>query len=208
MWIPKTPRRSDFCGRPPCSLCFDWAEDNGIDTKKGIDKMIDDLLEGKAPTEAQRKTIEDAAQRIHDGNLLRNTPIDQDEAIAYFHAQDSQQHMDRQLEAFLAQKRHEKEIKRPQLRQTLDQMELEKSEQMPANLWIFPDALKKALETKTELEAQRRVAEKIAAERAMAAKEWAEWAMTTSIPINQSLPRDDPIVEYNRYWGMSGDRGV
>lgn len=26
MYVPKVPRRYDFCGCPPCGLCFDWVE--------------------------------------------------------------------------------------------------------------------------------------------------------------------------------------
>lgn len=44
MWIPNEPRRDDFCGRPPCGLCFHWKGGDGP-SMSGFAKMALDLLQ-------------------------------------------------------------------------------------------------------------------------------------------------------------------
>lgn len=133
MWVPKTPRPGDFCGCPPCPICFDWADTDEeqfeamralvelfggtVRTEKnmearqtiafipGVVKMTVDLV-GTAvpPTPAQVRTLVEAAERIHVGNLakLKARPDG-----AFFHEEDDKQFTERQVEAFLAQKRRE-----------------------------------------------------------------------------------------------------
>lgn len=68
MWAIKIPKRSDFCGCPPCPLCFNWVD--GEKNVTGIDKMAWDLL-GRDYTPKERPTLQAAAERIHEANLNR-----------------------------------------------------------------------------------------------------------------------------------------
>ena len=67
MWVPRTPKRADFCGCPPCPLCYDWATDAPAgrvqdawvqEIISGMTKFTDDLLDGKEPTETEKETLE------------------------------------------------------------------------------------------------------------------------------------------------------
>jgi hypothetical protein len=76
MWVPRTPRRPDFCGCPPCPLCFDWAEDNRIES--GMTKYIRDILGADRQSTAQeKKTLDDVAEKIHAANLARPQQIEE-----------------------------------------------------------------------------------------------------------------------------------
>lgn len=77
MWIEITPRRFDFCGRPPCDLCYRWGEDNGVGMS-GLERMSLELT-GKFLDELTPKEKEDlqkAADRIHKGALMPCVPLD------------------------------------------------------------------------------------------------------------------------------------
>jgi hypothetical protein len=66
MWIPLTPRPPDFCGRPPCGLCFQWQEGNGP-TLGGKHKMALDLLQRSYDdlSKGERKQLDQLAKKIH-----------------------------------------------------------------------------------------------------------------------------------------------
>lgn len=64
MWVKKIPERYDFCGRPPCGLCFDWVEPNAAPVE-GIVKMGRDILGKDEITPKERKQLEKAAERVH-----------------------------------------------------------------------------------------------------------------------------------------------
>lgn len=84
MFVPKTPQRFDFCGCPPCPLCFDYVEPAPpVEVKKedpiveakpvvvdGVLKMGRELL-GREPTEYEMVALKKGAQTIHEQNLLR-----------------------------------------------------------------------------------------------------------------------------------------
>jgi hypothetical protein len=74
MWIEITPRRPDFCGCPPCTLCYRWGEDNGVGMS-GLEKMSLELtgkfLDELTPIETT--DLKAAADRIHSGALM--TPL-------------------------------------------------------------------------------------------------------------------------------------
>jgi hypothetical protein len=78
MWIPRTPRRPDFCGCPPCPLCFDWASDEGLKIEDGMQKFTRDMLGDRAPSAQEKETLDEAADRVHLGNL--NRKIEQEAA--------------------------------------------------------------------------------------------------------------------------------
>lgn len=114
-WVPRTPRPLDFCGCPPCPICFCWAGDDGL--TDGMEKFARDMLGGKSPSADEKQVLQDAAQAIHVANLAAPARIDEE-----LRAADKAQHMQRRADAFLAQKRDEavrpsapKKDKRPTL---------------------------------------------------------------------------------------------
>lgn len=76
MWIEITPRRPDFCGRPPCQICYRWGEDNGV-SMSGLERMSLELT-GKfldELTKTEKIELQKAADRIHSGALLVPPPM-------------------------------------------------------------------------------------------------------------------------------------
>jgi hypothetical protein len=116
MWVPRTPKRADFCGCPPCPICFCWA--GGDTLTDGMDKFAQDVLgEPRAPTAAEKKILDESAERIHVGNLERakqpEVPLDREALIAAADEADRRQGMQRQMSYFLKQKRQEAEHPAP-----------------------------------------------------------------------------------------------
>lgn len=97
MYVVKIPQRSDFCGCPPCPLCYDWVEpappveveireirggelvvDKELQVPTGyrIDgmrKMVEDILgENVTPTPEQKQQLLEGAMAVHVRNLERN----------------------------------------------------------------------------------------------------------------------------------------
>jgi hypothetical protein len=79
MWVPVSPLPPDFCGRPPCGLCFDWKE--GADPAlSGKHKMALDLLQKpfEALSKDERKALNSIAKKIHkEGIAAIATPLDE-----------------------------------------------------------------------------------------------------------------------------------
>lgn len=75
MWIEISPRRPDFCGQPPCGLCYRWGEDNGV-SMSALERMSLELtgkfLDELTPTE--KEDLEAAAAQLHWGALLSPKP--------------------------------------------------------------------------------------------------------------------------------------
>lgn len=84
MYVPKVPRRSDFCGSPPCPLCFDWVEPVPPEEVKksdpleapvgyridGMRKMTEEILGKDAePTNEQKAQLYQGAETVHLRNL-------------------------------------------------------------------------------------------------------------------------------------------
>lgn len=78
MYVVKKPKRSDFCGCPPCPLCYDWVDD--IEAKKpeeerkvvpGIIAMGMQLMGKQELTRPEIALMEEAGDRIHVANLAR-----------------------------------------------------------------------------------------------------------------------------------------
>lgn len=86
MFVPKRPKPYDFCGQPPCGICFDWVEpqppkkverSDPIETKieepkpvDGVVKMATDLL-GRRPSTEELAAVKRGAELVHEKNLLR-----------------------------------------------------------------------------------------------------------------------------------------
>lgn len=96
MYVPKIPRRLDFCGCPPCPLCFDWVEPAPpVEITKeipiippvvevridGIAKMAEEFGV-KNPTTKQLRELRNAAEKIHERNLEQNTISPEDKGKA------------------------------------------------------------------------------------------------------------------------------
>lgn len=64
MWVEKIPRRADFCGCPGCSLCYDWATDEGVKIP-GIIKVGQELTGKKRVTKKQQAAIRKGARAAH-----------------------------------------------------------------------------------------------------------------------------------------------
>lgn len=118
-FVPKVPMRPDFCGCPPCPLCFDIVDDAGgrVD---GFESMVRSLA-GKGSEELApeaRAELEGAAESIHAANLARAQDPD-----AALREADRRQHLERQLAQGLRDARIA--TKRPQQRAagaTLDEL--------------------------------------------------------------------------------------
>jgi hypothetical protein len=71
MWVEVTPRRPDFCGQPPCPICFNWSEDNRSPVMTGLHKLALDLLQKCLDdlTEDQKAQLGTIARKMHDGGI-------------------------------------------------------------------------------------------------------------------------------------------
>lgn len=123
MYVPKVPRRYDFCGCPPCGLCFDWVEPVPPEEVKkedplappvdagyridGVRKMVEDIV-GPNSTEEQRRQIYEGAVLVHEKNLLnsKKTPLELNQEII------DQSFTAQGVESFLKQKRIEAAVVR------------------------------------------------------------------------------------------------
>src|SRR5579872_7519657 len=99
-WVVKNPRRPDFCGCPPCPLCYDWADKSSVND--GLRQFMFDLLKGKEPTKEEERTLTEAAQAIHVRNLSADERLE-----AEIREADRAQHLERQIGAVLARPKPE-----------------------------------------------------------------------------------------------------
>ena len=86
-WVIKIPKRPDFCGAPPCPLCFNWVEDDRRPIEdqqqtEGFEKMKADmvLLLGRPLTPSEVEQLRKTAEEIH----LRNRAPARDPALEAF----------------------------------------------------------------------------------------------------------------------------
>jgi len=70
MWIEVSPRPLDFCGRPPCPLCFQWGEGDKPPLS-GLHKMALDLLQKPLDdlSKEERKELNGVARKMHKGGV-------------------------------------------------------------------------------------------------------------------------------------------
>lgn len=129
MYVPKNPKRWDFCGCPPCGLCYDWAEpappvvveegsiikDEGFLENQGyridgVRKMVEDIV-GPDSTEEQRRQVYEGAVLVHEKNLLnaKKDPLD-------LHQETIDEGFTRRgVESFLRQKAVEAAVVKPKV---------------------------------------------------------------------------------------------
>jgi hypothetical protein len=74
MWVEKNPLPPDFCGEPPCSICYDWADDNGV-RMPGMEKFALDLIGRVEISEGERVQLMKLAEKIHVEGLPVSEPI-------------------------------------------------------------------------------------------------------------------------------------
>ena len=63
-WVEKIPRRFDFCGCPGCTLCYDWANDEGVKVP-GVIKVGQELTGKKRVSKKQQAAIRKGARAAH-----------------------------------------------------------------------------------------------------------------------------------------------
>lgn len=144
MWVPKIPKRADFCGCPPCGLCFVWVDENPepvvveqeqeeeqaapVDPEPlvvdGVLQMARELL-GRDPNPAELQIIKEAADRVHQKNLLRKRE-EQEAELARKQA-DADQRMAGVLDSIIKDKIKEREAPKlpPKNYVTIDDMDPE-----------------------------------------------------------------------------------
>ncbi len=142
MFVVKTPKRVDFCGCPPCPLCYDWVEpappvqvQQAEQTPEpvvmtGVEKMALDLL-GRAPNAEERKIMKAAAERVHEANVLRNK--EQAAALEARADADREQNITRTVEGIIKAKTKEREAEKaakPRNFTTVDNMDPEKVKEL------------------------------------------------------------------------------
>lgn len=135
-WVVRIPKRSDFCGCPPCPLCYNWATEQPAGRVQdkwvqeiidGMSKFTEDMLGSKTPTANEQQVLKDAAEAIHVSNLGFHDRVD-----AELKAADAAQHTERQMADFLAKKR-EDAARPPEMKAgpCLDDMDLSKLNEPP-----------------------------------------------------------------------------
>jgi len=69
MWIAVCPQPLDFCGRPPCPLCFEWK--GGDEVVSGLRKMALDLLQKPLDglSKDELKELNGVARKMHKGGV-------------------------------------------------------------------------------------------------------------------------------------------
>lgn len=132
MWVPRTPKRADFCGCPPCPICYCWADGEKI--TDGVSKMIDNLIEtmgGVQPTTDQRADLVKVADKIHVSNLARTKETE--DRIAAAKVAEEERWAGIRTEAFLKEKLREQAREKPKvdLRPTLDELPAEAFAEKP-----------------------------------------------------------------------------
>lgn len=62
-YVVKMPKRSDFCGMPPCPLCYDWADDLKI--TDGVTMAARELTGKKRVNRKDRAAVRKGARAAH-----------------------------------------------------------------------------------------------------------------------------------------------
>lgn len=129
MYVPKKPRRSDFCGCPPCPLCYDYVEPAPpvevkveeeapvAETKpaepvviNGIVRMGQAIL-GRPPTLEEMPALTRAAETIHEQNKLRVQ--DEQRALQAVKDADRENHIALMCGAVIKEKVRERSAPKP-----------------------------------------------------------------------------------------------
>ena len=72
-WVEKVPRRYDFCGRPPCEICYDWIGPDG-EPSNAIVQMGVEML-GREPDANEREQLIEINRNIHtSGQAVASAP--------------------------------------------------------------------------------------------------------------------------------------
>ncbi len=91
MFVPKIPKRSDFCGCPPCHLCFDWVEpappvelttETPLEIRISAEIKIATDLVGRIPTPAEVKQVAKGLEGLHTKANLESTTSPEDKGKA------------------------------------------------------------------------------------------------------------------------------
>ncbi len=129
-WVVKIPKRADFCGCPPCALCFDFVHDQPADQPQevmsGIDKMIEDIVGKPAEqaTPAEVAIVQKVAEEIHERNLKGEKPKTEPpkDGAFFVNNQDAEwlnKRISEKRRAKVAEEKYQTDLKKPK---TLDQL--------------------------------------------------------------------------------------
>jgi hypothetical protein len=131
MWVPKVPRRPDFCGCPPCPLCYDWVDENRV-AMDGFLKFCLDMLGrtladalSRLPTPELREQFEKQMRELAD--RVHQDKVDASKADP-FKDEFEKKALEMQLNAAAVIKERERKLTRPARKKTvlLDNLELDK----------------------------------------------------------------------------------
>lgn len=179
-WVIKIPKRSDFCGCPPCPLCFVFVDEDKLkrdqeagikkledkaEVLSGIEKMARDLLGEIPATPEQTKTLEDAAEKIHARNLVAQVEGPRNDG-ATFEEMDRAKRLEMQVKSGLKEARKLEEAKKradikPKPGKTLDDMDFDPPKPVPPRPKTVEELAKeKAEKTLQEIERLKKEAQK------------------------------------------------
>lgn len=163
MFVPKVPRRYDFCGCPPCALCFDWVEpvppqptpeeEQTCEPVRvdGIDKAAMDLT-GKPLAEITneekgqvRAYMDDFHQRAFI-NAMKGTTPPEDGAffvegtdLTWF-----EQRIKQKAESNNSEKKYQENLKKPKVLDHIDMTNVEDEEKEKKEKLLQEEAKKEA----------------------------------------------------------------
>lgn len=145
MFVPKKPKRIDFCGCPPCPLCYVWVEppppiEQVVEEPKEVDGIVKmgQIILGRDPTPDEMPALKRAAETIHEQNLLRTR--DQQQAEAIRKNVDREQHIGMVCEAIIKDKARERNAPKPKELNTVNLDDMEEAKVRAAcGLEVEPD---------------------------------------------------------------------
>ena len=199
-YVVRQPKRYDFCGCPPCPLCFDFVEpapsvseripDDAVIPRDllapdavvvdGLDKMAEVLLDKPIEeiTKEEKAKVKDVAEDLHQGNIVRkvegNPPPEEG---ATFKSPEEEaffwKDVTQKREFREKEKAYQKELTKPK---SLDQQDWGASEEakelQKSDEEVKNESLKKAADQEAEKENARTRAAREAKERMMSELFW------------------------------------
>jgi hypothetical protein len=85
-WVVKLPKRSDFCGQPPCGLCFAWVDPITAEQTDGVKKNAQDLTQKKRVTKKELAAVRKGLKAAHalKKEIAKRPQPDQAQLLAEF----------------------------------------------------------------------------------------------------------------------------
>lgn len=186
MWVVKRPKRSDFCGCPPCGLCFDWVEPqrpvpewvtDDTPIPKGLQAPVDGLIKmtedltGKPFAEAtkeEKEQVKGIAQDMHAKAIIRKIEggPEPDTGMTFQEAEENrwfEANIKAKREAREAEKKYQDKLNQPK---SLDAMDWGASEEAKKVLEEAGEQQEKGLKKAAKDEAKKEKTRKETLEKA------------------------------------------